>query len=81
MCCRQVAIAKMVQFLGARRASLRDAVWGGRWIVWALELTTKAFLAFRRFAKISQSQRRLLVGAFSVITNLWMDLFQAGHSG
>ena len=27
MCCRQVAIAKMVQFLGARRASLRDAVW------------------------------------------------------
>ena len=26
MCCRQVAIAKMVQFLGARRASLRDAV-------------------------------------------------------
>ena len=29
MCCRQVAIAKMVQFLGARRASLRDAVWCG----------------------------------------------------
>ena len=26
MCCRQVAIAKMVQFLGARRASLRDTV-------------------------------------------------------
>ena len=28
MCCRQVAIAKMVQFLGARRTSLRDAVCG-----------------------------------------------------
>ena len=26
MCCRQVAIAKMVQFLGARRASLRDTL-------------------------------------------------------
>ena len=24
MCCRQVAIAKMVQFLGARRVSLRE---------------------------------------------------------
>ena len=36
MCCRQVAIAKMVQFLGARRLSLRDAVWIGSSLVWCV---------------------------------------------
>ena len=47
MCCRQVAIAKMVQFLGARRASLRCAVClthgrsGNMWVVYNVSLNMR----------------------------------------
>ena len=44
------------------------------WTEYGEEVTILSFQ--QRFAKISQSQRRPQVGAFSVITNLWMDLFQ-----
>ena len=64
-------------WLGCAATNYRLEVWSWSWrcctAAWRREFETKVI---RMFPKISQSQSQS-TRAFSVITNLWMELFQA----